>query len=76
MTHLLPGKHIRQRSTLLGAGAVLLRHLDRPRSVSTLRDETRNSPSMPTFGRMVLALDLLFALGLVTFDDGLVRRAR
>ena len=71
---ILPTKHISTKQSLLGVGAELLAALGRPRTVSSLWDETRGSSTVATFERFTLALDLLYACGAVIFIDGLLQR--
>lgn len=73
---ILPTKHIPTGHSLLGVGAIVLDALERPRTVSALWDGVRSRPEVGTFGRLVLALDLLYAVGAVELDDGLLRRVR
>lgn len=71
---ILPTKHVSPSRSLLGVGALLLRHLARERTVASLWDEVRSAPEVASFERFTLALDLLFALGAVTLERGLLRR--
>lgn len=72
---ILPTKHIPAEHTLLGVGAVLLPHMTRPHTVSSLWEIARKHPSVGTFDRYVLTLDLLHMLGALEFQaDGLVTR--
>ena len=73
---ILPTKHLPLERTLLAAGAQLLRRLERPLTVSSLWDDVRRDVAFPSFDHLVLALDVLFALGLVTLEDGRVTRGR
>ncbi len=69
---ILPTKHISQQQSLLGVGAMLLSLLDQPMTVSNVWDTAKMDPHVGTYSRMVLALDLLFMLELVEFDQGLL----
>jgi hypothetical protein len=71
---ILPTKHIPLRRSLLGVSALLLRHVTDGCTVSQLWDRVRGSPEMRTFGVFVLALDLLFMVGAVELEEGLLRR--
>lgn len=71
---MFPTKHISLSSSLLGIGAKLLRHIDQPRTVTSLWNDVRDYPEIRTFDRFTLALDMLFVLGAVAFKDGLLRR--
>jgi len=71
---ILPSKHIRAEQTLLGVGAILLRELERPCTVSSLWEKTKTNDVVGTFERFVLALDMLYLLGAITVTDGLIER--
>lgn len=73
---ILPTKHIPTRQSIIGVGALVLQHLDRPRTLSDLWERLREVPEVGTFKRLVLTLDLLYAMGAVTLEDGLLERAR
>ena len=73
---ILPTKHLPLERTLLAAGAQLVRRLERPLTVSSLWDDVREDVAFPSFDHLVLALDVLFALGLVTLEDGRVTLGR
>lgn len=77
---ILPSKHVRIERSLLGVGAEILRTLDRPQTMAALWDKMRQSPnsderaSALNYSWFILALDLLFMLGLVAFRQGLIQR--
>lgn len=71
---ILPSKHLKLSSTLIGVGAVLLEHLDSDRTVTSLWTTTRSLPEINGFERFTLALNFLFMIGAVDFKDGLLRR--
>ena len=74
---ILPTKHIRPESTLLAGGGEILAHLSTPATVSTLWERVQPHPALQVFERFVLTLDLLFIMGAVDFERGLlVRRTR
>lgn len=78
---ILPTKHLRPERALLTIGAEILSALNRPKTVSRVWDEVRRlrgetiEPAPITYDWFVLALDLLFVLKAVEFDDGLLRKA-
>jgi hypothetical protein len=72
---ILPTKHIPPQRSLVGVGALVLRHLERPQTVTNLWDRVRRDHDAPTFERFVLALDLLYAIGAVGLNEGLLRKA-
>lgn len=73
---ILPTKYISPARSLLGVGGVLLARLDRPRTVPALWDSVRVVPEVGTFERFALALDLLYILGAVELESGILRRRR
>ena len=79
---ILPTKGIHADRALLSVGADILRLLDEPKTVSRIWDEARSTRSARkasttlSFDWFVLALDLLYALGVVELEQGrLVRRS-
>jgi hypothetical protein len=77
---ILPTKHIRPERALLAVGGDLLVFLREPMTVSRLWDDIRSKrgdpgePAPINYGWFVLALDLLFMIGAVELDRGLLRR--
>jgi hypothetical protein len=71
---ILPTKHITTHRSLLGSGATILRKLDRPRTISSLWEEVRRESNVGSYHRYIFALDLLYILGAVEMQNGLVRR--
>jgi len=79
---ILPTKHVRPDRALIGVGAEVLDILKRPMTMSRLWDEVRgrrtlHAPNAPIdYQWFVLSLDLLYTIGGLDFDRGLVRRVR
>jgi len=76
---LMPTKHIKTENALVGIGAQLLELLDTDKTVSALffqLQETRHSEELPTiqFDWFLLALDFLYAIGAVRYQDGVIRK--
>lgn len=71
---ILPSKHISEEQALIGVGAVLLRQLERPQTVTSLWEKVRDDRSVGTYERFVLALDLLHITGVVNLDQGMIQR--
>ena len=71
---ILPSKHIRLENSLLGVGAEIIKRINSPQTVSQLWNDVRALPGVRTFERFTLSLDLLFALGAIEFQEGLLRR--
>ena len=79
---ILPTKHLRPNRALIGVGAEVLGTLRRPMTMSKLWDEIRSRRSADTtspvidYRWFVLALDLLYMLGAVKLERGLISMAR
>lgn len=71
---ILPTKHVSAQHSLLGAGATILQFLDSPQTVTSLWERVRVSSNIEAYGRFILALDLLFAVGALDLSDGLIMR--
>lgn len=71
---ILPTKHIPTSHSLLGVGARVLAAIERPKTLVALWDQVREQPEVGTFARLVLALDLLYTMGVVDLVDGLITR--
>ena len=75
---ILPSKHLSQDRATLTVGARILRHLSQPKTVSALWEEIRRTggkrEDMPPsrYDAFVIALDLLFLMGAIEFQDGLL----
>lgn len=73
---ILPTKHISTRHSILGAGAVILRQLDSPQTVTALWDQVRTVPEVGVYWRFIVILDFLFAIGGIDLVNGLIVRHR
>ena len=78
---ILPTKHMRPERALLGVGAEIVETLRRPMTVSALWDRVRErratAPAAPiAYAWFVLALDLLYLIGTVELQDGVLRRVK
>jgi len=71
---ILPTKHISEEQALIGVGAVVLRHLERPQTVTSLWNKVRDHRAVGTYERFVLTLDLLYIIGVVTLTQGMIKR--
>ena len=78
---ILPSKHLSQDRALLNVGARVLQQLEQPKTVSALWEELprfgkneHSSGSPLPYDGFVLALDLLFLMGAIDMEDGLLAR--
>lgn len=69
---ILPNKHVSTKNSLLGVGATVIEHLNYPCTVTALWDKVSKAPDMETFERFVLVLDLLYTIGAIDLDKGLI----
>ena len=72
---ILPSKHISQNQTLIGVGAVLLKEIGKPQTVTSLWESVCEHSSIGTFERFVLALDMLHIIGVIELEKGFIVRA-
>lgn len=75
---ILPTKHIPEHRSLIGVGGTILALLsEREATVSGLWEEfleIRGETGRISFDWFVLGLDLLFAMGAIELDRGVIRR--
>lgn len=76
---ILPSKHLNEERALITVGADVLRLLSKPVTISRLwtdfkRNKERQTPA--SYDWFILGLDVLYAMGLVEFDRGRVRKMR
>ena len=69
---ILPSKHISQDQSLIGVGAILLKKLAIPQTVTNLWESIREDNAIGTFERFVLALVMLHIAGAIELEDGLL----
>jgi hypothetical protein len=73
---ILPTKHIRLQYSLLNLSSILLNNITPDQTVTLLWEKAQKIPETRTFERFVLALDLLFILGLIDFINGFIVRLK
>jgi len=78
---ILPSKHLCQDRALLTVAARILRHLSQPQTISALwekmpRQNAAGGNTVPPlrYDGFVLALDLLFLIGALELQQGLLTR--
>lgn len=73
---ILPDKSITLSYSIVGIGANILTELKAPQTISSLWERARKYEEIKTYGIFILSLDFLYALGLLEFENGIVRRGK
>jgi hypothetical protein len=71
---ILPTKHIDTKRSLIWLGGLILQRLMKPQTVTSLWEDLRSYPEVGTFERFSLALDFLYTIGVIEFQEHLLRR--
>ena len=72
-----PTKYVPVQFSLIGVAALLVSELRTDETVSSLWERVKDNPKVRTFDRFADGLTLLFAVGSITLDGGvLVQRVR
>ena len=66
---LLPNKHVPTERSLVGIGALLLKHLHAGMTVSSLWDSVKDYPEVGSFGNFILTLDMLYLIGATDYEQ-------
>lgn len=69
---ILPTKYISPDESLLGVGATILKSIHEPLTVSSLWERARSEANIGNFERFVLAANLLYLIGAIDYQDGLI----
>ena len=69
-----PTKHIPLEESLLGVGASVIREIRGPTTLTALWERCRVVPAVGNYHRFVLALDMLYALGVVDMKGAIISR--
>ena len=70
---ILPDKNILLSHSLLGLGSIVITELRVPQTVSSLWEKARDHEEIKSFEKFILTLDLLYTLGLIEFEGGIIR---
>lgn len=71
---ILPTKYISTRNSFLGVGAIIIERLNYPRTVASLWSDLSRVPEVATFERFILVLDLLYMIGAIELEEGLLHK--
>lgn len=72
--NVLPSKTIHADFSLLGIGAVLLVNLGSIDTVSSAWERVKTTKQINTYEKYVAGLSLLFMLGAIEYNDGVIRK--
>lgn len=71
---ILPDKNIKLEYSLLNCGALILKELSEPQTISLLWDKVKKYDPLINYERFLLTLDFLFLIRAIAFSDGLIVR--
>lgn len=71
---IMPTKYLREDEALIGVSAKLLPLFENASNLSALWESAKKIDAVGNFERFILALDLLYLLGLVDFRDNEIVR--
>lgn len=69
---IMPDKNIMLQYSIIGAGSIILKELNRPETVSSLWEKLKKRREIQSFEKFVLTMDFLFALNIIDITKGLV----
>lgn len=70
----MPTKHMDLKNSLLNIGAILIRKLEEPKTVSELWSDVRNLGEIRNYEFFILGLDFLYLLKIIKIEEGLIKR--
>lgn len=73
---ILPNSTSEEQDTLLAVGIHLLEILGEQMDIASLWQKAKDIPSIETFDRFILGLDLLFCFGLVDMEENSIVRKK
>ena len=71
---ILPNKFIEEKDSLLYVGALLIKKLDVPTSVSQLWNQVKDNKSVNNYERFITTLDMLYIFNLIEIKNDKIRR--
>lgn len=71
---ILPGKHIKLSNSILNVGAILLKQMDSAQTITMLWNVPTIKSEIYSFEKFILGLDFLFMLGLIEYQQGIIRK--
>ena len=71
---ILPSKNISLANSILGGGSLILSELSSEQTISSLWEKSKKYPEINSFEKFVTVLDVLYILGSLEFQDGIISR--
>lgn len=71
---LLPNKTIRTQYSRVGVGAQILQYMTGPETVTSLWNKVRELETINTYEKFISGLVLLYSLGAVNIEDGILHK--
>jgi len=69
---IMPDKNTPLANSLLGYGSIILQNIHSNQSISSLWEKVSSQDSYFTFEKYCLTLDVLFAVNLIRYNNGIV----
>lgn len=73
---IMPDKSIILDYSILNCGALVLRELSTPKTISLLWDKLRPLESIGSYDKLLLTLDYLYAIDAISMKNGLIVRCK
>lgn len=73
---ILPDKNIKMEYSLLNCGAIVLRQISEPQTISLLWDKLKTNEVLVNYDKFLLTLDYLCIIGAVRLKNGLIVRCK
>ena len=73
---ILPDKNIKLEYSLLNCGAILLKEISEPHTISLLWDKVKKYEALVNYEKFLLTLDYLYLINAITLREGLIVRCK
>lgn len=73
---ILPDKNIKLEYSLLNCGAILLKEISEPQTLSLLWDKVKKYEALVNYEKFLLTLDYLYMINAITTKNGLIVRCK
>jgi len=73
---ILPDKNIKLEYSLLNCGALILKEMSEPQTISLLWDKVKKHEALVNYEKFLITLDYLYMINAITLKDGLILRCK